>query len=167
MDQNNSNISITSVDFLPWSNSEKKKLSFLYALVVPSHHSKMAALEQVHDCVNKDRTRHRKSWLWKWHTNYKADSLQETGQTNFVTAEETRTLVTSHVSYCGGVRYISLGYLRYWLIIDILTKNRPDLSSERADPSGTVLARTSKYNKLQNRSLVREGRPQRYCAGKD
>jgi hypothetical protein len=39
----------------------------------------------------------------------------------------------------------------------ILTKDRPDLSSERADPSGTALARTSSNSKLQNRLLVREG----------
>jgi hypothetical protein len=39
----------------------------------------------------------------------------------------------------------------------ILTKDRPDLSSERADPSGTVLAKTSGNSKLQTRPLVREG----------
>jgi hypothetical protein len=39
----------------------------------------------------------------------------------------------------------------------ILTKDRPDLSSERADPSGTALARTSSNSKLQTRPLVREG----------
>jgi hypothetical protein len=36
------------------------------------------------------------------------------------------------------------------------TKDKPDLSSERADPSGTVLARTSSNTKLQTRPLVRE-----------
>jgi hypothetical protein len=39
----------------------------------------------------------------------------------------------------------------------ILTKDRPNLSSERADPSGTALARTSNNSKLQTRPLVREG----------
>jgi hypothetical protein len=39
----------------------------------------------------------------------------------------------------------------------ILTKDRPDLSSERADPSGTALARTSSSSKFQIRSFVREG----------
>jgi hypothetical protein len=39
--------------------------------------------------------------------------------------------------------------------------NRPDLSSERADPSGTALARTNS-NKLQTRHLVREDYP---CVG--
>jgi hypothetical protein len=37
------------------------------------------------------------------------------------------------------------------------TKDKPDLSSERADPSGTALARTSSKSKLQTRLLVREG----------
>jgi hypothetical protein len=37
------------------------------------------------------------------------------------------------------------------------TKDRPDLLSERADPSGTVMARTSSNNKLQTSHLVREG----------
>jgi hypothetical protein len=47
----------------------------------------------------------------------------------------------------------------------ILTKDRPDLSSERererererADPSVTALVKTSSNSKLQTRSLVREG----------
>jgi hypothetical protein len=39
----------------------------------------------------------------------------------------------------------------------ILTKDRPDLSSERANPSVTALVRTSNYSKLQTRPLVREG----------
>jgi hypothetical protein len=39
----------------------------------------------------------------------------------------------------------------------ILTKGKPTLSSERADPSGTALARTSSNSKLQTRHLVREG----------
>jgi hypothetical protein len=39
----------------------------------------------------------------------------------------------------------------------ILTKDRPDLSSDRADPSGIALARTSSNSKLQTRPLVREG----------
>jgi hypothetical protein len=37
-----------------------------------------------------------------------------------------------------------------YILIDyrlILTKDRPDLSSEREDPSGTALARTSLYQK--------------------
>jgi hypothetical protein len=38
----------------------------------------------------------------------------------------------------------------------ILTKDRPDLSPERADPSVTALARTSSNSKLQTRPLVRE-----------
>jgi hypothetical protein len=37
------------------------------------------------------------------------------------------------------------------------TKDRPDLSSEKADPSGTVLARTSSNSKLQIRPHVTEG----------
>jgi hypothetical protein len=39
----------------------------------------------------------------------------------------------------------------------ILIKDRTDLSSERADPSGTALARTSSNSKLQTRPLVRKG----------
>jgi hypothetical protein len=39
----------------------------------------------------------------------------------------------------------------------ILTKDRPDLWAERADPSGTALARTSSNSKLQNRPLFKEG----------
>jgi hypothetical protein len=39
----------------------------------------------------------------------------------------------------------------------ILTKDRPDLSSERADPSLAALVRTSSNSKLQTRRLVREG----------
>jgi hypothetical protein len=39
----------------------------------------------------------------------------------------------------------------------ILTKDKPNLLSERADLRGTALARTSSYNKLQTRPLVREG----------
>jgi hypothetical protein len=39
----------------------------------------------------------------------------------------------------------------------ILTKDSPDLSSERADLSGTALARTSSNSKLQTSPLVREG----------
>jgi hypothetical protein len=39
----------------------------------------------------------------------------------------------------------------------ILTKDWPDLSSERAYPSGTAPARTSSNSKLQTRPLVREG----------
>jgi hypothetical protein len=39
----------------------------------------------------------------------------------------------------------------------ILTKDKPDLSSERADPSGAALARTSSNSKLQTHPLVREG----------
>jgi hypothetical protein len=38
----------------------------------------------------------------------------------------------------------------------ILTKDRPYFSSDKADPSGTALARTSNNNKLQARPLVRE-----------
>jgi hypothetical protein len=39
----------------------------------------------------------------------------------------------------------------------IMTKDRPDLSSERADPSGTTLARISSNSKLQTSPLVRKG----------
>jgi hypothetical protein len=45
----------------------------------------------------------------------------------------------------------------YRLILIKDTKDKPDLSSERADPSGTALARTSSNSKLQTRLLVREG----------
>jgi hypothetical protein len=38
-----------------------------------------------------------------------------------------------------------------------LTKDRPYLSSERADLIGTALARTSSNSKLQARPLIREG----------
>jgi hypothetical protein len=54
---------------------------------------------------------------------------------------------------------ISCKYLMY-ILADyrlILTKDRPDLSSEREDLSGTALARTSSNSKLQTRPLVREG----------
>jgi flagellar motor protein MotB len=37
------------------------------------------------------------------------------------------------------------------------TKDKPVLSSERADSSGTALARTSSNSKLQTRPLVKEG----------
>jgi hypothetical protein len=50
--------------------------------------------------------------------------------------------------------YILTGYR---LILTKDTKDRPDLSSERADPSGTALARTSSNSKLHIRPLVREG----------
>jgi hypothetical protein len=39
----------------------------------------------------------------------------------------------------------------------ILTKVRPDLSSENADPNGTALAMTSSNSRLQTHPLVREG----------
>jgi hypothetical protein len=39
----------------------------------------------------------------------------------------------------------------------ILTKDRPDLSSERADPSVTALTRTSSNSKLQTHPLFKEG----------
>jgi hypothetical protein len=39
----------------------------------------------------------------------------------------------------------------------IMTKDRPDFSSERADPRGTALARASSNSKLETRPLVREG----------
>jgi hypothetical protein len=44
----------------------------------------------------------------------------------------------------------------YRLILTKDTKDKPDLSSESADPSGTALARTSSSSKLQTRPLVRE-----------
>jgi hypothetical protein len=44
----------------------------------------------------------------------------------------------------------------YRLILAKDTKDRPDLSSERADTSGTALARTSSNSKLQTHPLVRE-----------
>jgi hypothetical protein len=40
----------------------------------------------------------------------------------------------------------------------ILTKDRPNLLSERADPSMTALARTSSNSKLQTRPLRQRGR---------
>jgi hypothetical protein len=48
-----------------------------------------------------------------------------------------------------------------WHVISLLTlfskrKDRLNLSSERADPSGTALARISSNSKLQTRTLVRE-----------
>jgi hypothetical protein len=49
----------------------------------------------------------------------------------------------------------------------IMTKDRPDLSSERADQSGTALARTSSNSSLQTHPLVREGRFERDCAVED
>jgi hypothetical protein len=44
----------------------------------------------------------------------------------------------------------------YRLILTKDTKDRLDLSSERADISGTELARTSSNNKVQTRPLLRE-----------
>jgi hypothetical protein len=44
----------------------------------------------------------------------------------------------------------------YRLILPNATKDRPNLSSERADPSGTALARTSSNSKLQTSPLIRE-----------
>jgi hypothetical protein len=43
------------------------------------------------------------------------------------------------------------------MYILILTKDRPDLSSERADTIVTTLARIGSNSKLQTRPLVREG----------
>jgi hypothetical protein len=43
------------------------------------------------------------------------------------------------------------------LILTKDTKDRPNLSSERADPSGTALARTSSNSSLQKRPLVGDG----------
>jgi hypothetical protein len=45
----------------------------------------------------------------------------------------------------------------YRLMLTKGTKDRPDLSLERADPSGTALARTSSNSKLQTRPLVTDG----------
>jgi hypothetical protein len=45
--------------------------------------------------------------------------------------------------------------LNYYRLI--LTKDRPGLSSERADPSGTAQARMSSNSKLYTCPLVREG----------
>jgi hypothetical protein len=45
----------------------------------------------------------------------------------------------------------------YILILTKDTKDKPDLSSEKADPSGTVLARASSNSKLQTRPFVRKG----------
>jgi hypothetical protein len=42
-------------------------------------------------------------------------------------------------------------------------KDKPDLYSERADPSGTALARTSSNSKLQTRPLVRESATNSNC----
>jgi hypothetical protein len=39
----------------------------------------------------------------------------------------------------------------------IMTKDRPDVSSERADLSGTALVRIGINSKLQTRPIVREG----------
>jgi hypothetical protein len=39
----------------------------------------------------------------------------------------------------------------------IMIKDRPDLSSERADPSETAFSRTGSNSKLQTCPLVREG----------
>jgi hypothetical protein len=47
--------------------------------------------------------------------------------------------------------------IEYRLILTEDTKDRPYLSSERADPSGTALARTSSNSKLQTCPLVRDG----------
>jgi hypothetical protein len=44
----------------------------------------------------------------------------------------------------------------YRLILTKVTKDKPNLSSGRAEPSGTALARTSSNSKLQTRPLVRE-----------
>jgi hypothetical protein len=44
----------------------------------------------------------------------------------------------------------------YRLILSKDIKDRPDLSSERADTSGTALARTSSNSKIQTRPLVRK-----------
>jgi hypothetical protein len=57
--------------------------------------------------------------------------------------------------------YIICKYLMYimtdYRLIQKTEKDRPDLSSERADPSVTALARTSSNSKLQTHPLVREG----------
>jgi hypothetical protein len=45
----------------------------------------------------------------------------------------------------------------YRLILTKDTKDKPDLSSDKADPIGTGLVRTSSNRKLQTRPLVREG----------
>jgi hypothetical protein len=48
-------------------------------------------------------------------------------------------------------------YVMQKMIMTKDTKDKPDLSSERADLSGTAMARTSSNSKLQTRPLVREG----------
>jgi hypothetical protein len=53
-------------------------------------------------------------------------------------------------------KYLMYILTDYRLILTKDTKDRPDLSSERADPSGTALARTSTNSNLQTRPLVRE-----------
>jgi hypothetical protein len=45
----------------------------------------------------------------------------------------------------------------YRLILTKDTKDRPDLWSERADPSRTALARTNNNSKLQTHPIVGEG----------
>jgi hypothetical protein len=54
-------------------------------------------------------------------------------------------------------KYLMYILTDYRLILTKDTKDRPHLSSERGDPSGTGLARTSSNSKLQIRPLAREG----------
>jgi hypothetical protein len=53
-------------------------------------------------------------------------------------------------------KYLMYILTDYRLILTKDTKDRPNLSSERADTSGIALARTSSNNKLQTHPLVRE-----------
>jgi hypothetical protein len=62
----------------------------------------------------------------------------------------------------GRVQLVSYKYLMYILtdyklVLTKDTKDKPDLSSEKADPNGIALARTRSNSKLQIRLLVREG----------
>jgi hypothetical protein len=54
-------------------------------------------------------------------------------------------------------KYLAFILADYRLILTKDTKDKPDLSPERADPSGTALERTSSNSKLQTRLLIREG----------
>jgi hypothetical protein len=53
-------------------------------------------------------------------------------------------------------KYLMYILTDYRLIMTTYSQDRPDLSSERADHSGTALARTSSNSKLQTRPLVKE-----------
>jgi hypothetical protein len=70
-------------------------------------------------------------------------------------ADSRPDMVKEFVQYVNVLcKYLMYILTDYRLILTNATKDRLYLSSERADPSGTALARTSSNSKLQTRPLA-------------